>query len=113
MYYEHIAVAGVTCHTCQKWLRKGCVYFKREWSEGAYNKYQNYCPECMKKIAHREVTDMLNTLEVAKKEEDKQKKENETICSKCKNRYKNVVGECSPTQRGCKPKYDTAESKKK
>lgn len=112
-FEEHISKSGVTCHSCFLWLRRGSIYFKDSWIQSGYRRYHNYCPKCLEPILVKTLNDSKKLLKLVIKEKKRQNLESLTICSNCKNKYKNVVGECAPTKKGCRPQLEIKNEEKK
>ena len=98
----HTSVNGVTCHACGDFIRSGKEYYKEITQGYQYPSYKNFCMTCAKLNFAKSARNIIKIYKKSRRLQQKYKQEDKTICFKCKNKYKNVVGECSPIKAGCK-----------
>jgi hypothetical protein len=111
------SIKGVTCHSCRDWIMPGRMYYKEWYQDYQIQKYRNHCMKCATKETMEKVLEYGKVFEGAKRKAAEYKKDNKTICSRCKDKFKHVVGDCNPLKDGCRPKLeinnDNKKSKKK
>jgi hypothetical protein len=79
------------------------MYYKRYIEGGsAYVQYRNFCVDCAVKEAKNLMVQALKTLKPASKLAKQYVEDDKQFCLSCQNKYKHVVGDCSPTERTCK-----------
>lgn len=101
---ENKSKLGVTCHLCRVWIRPGLIYYRHHYAEFNLPKYTNYCIKCAQKKYEEAITESNKALKQINKLLLIYKKDNRIICDKCKNKYKHLVGDCNPVEKGCRPK---------
>jgi hypothetical protein len=99
---QHKSVRGVTCHECRAWIRGGKLYFKLFYYDYNMEKYKNFCSVCASKRARSEIKKLELLYRTSRSLIKQYKADDRKICLNCKNKFKQVVGECNPNQVGCK-----------
>jgi len=99
---QHKAIRGVTCHTCGAWVRPEKLYYRMFFYNGHVEQYKNFCVECALNRAITESKNLLVLYKTSKSLIRKYKSDDRKLCLTCKNKFKQVVGECNLTKVGCK-----------
>lgn len=109
---ENKSQRGVTCHRCHKWIRPGLIYYKYHYSDHNIPKYTNYCIICAEEELERGIKSAKEDLKQCRKWIPIYEKETIVICDTCKYKYRHLVGECNPTEYGCRPKLIRSKYKR-
>lgn len=117
MWNQRKSIRGVICTNCRAWIRGGKKYWQEEYFDYSMRKTTNLCPVCTFEESQRVIAYFQRIEKHSKKLKDIYDKLDETICLKCKNKYKHVTGECQPKGIGCRykemgEKHDNKRRKK-
>lgn len=101
---EKVAIKGVHCHGCKKFVRKGRQYYQDVWYDYGRKCYNNHCVTCAAKEIARFVAYTTRVNAICRKLRKQYSRDDRKMCLSCMNKFKQVVGDCNPWATNCKYK---------